>query len=91
MPGESQGQGTFGCFVDIPELAVSGLVHISLLSRSYLRYNESDCTLSAPGGVSWRAGDTLKVRVARVDLDARKLDFIPVSADGGGRRRGRTR
>jgi ribonuclease R len=68
----------FGCFVDIPEIAVSGLVHISLLSTSYLRYNESDCTLSAPGGVRWQAGDTLKVVVGHVDLEARKVDFIPV-------------
>ena len=81
----------FGCFVDIPDLAVSGLVHISLLSRSYLRYNESDCTLSAPGGVRWKAGDTLKVRVAHVDVDARKLDFTPVFGGGGERRRGRSR
>ena len=70
----------FGCFVDIPELAVSGLVHISLLSRSYLRYNESDHTLSAAGGGSWRAGDRLRVRVARVDFDTRRIDFTPAEA-----------
>ena len=67
----------FGCFVEIPELAVSGLVHVSLLSRKYVRFNESDQTLSAPGGGSWRIGDRIRVHVARVDFDARRVDFAP--------------
>lgn len=68
----------FGCFVEIPELAVSGLVHVSLLSRKFVRFNESDQTLSAPGGGSWRVGDRMRVHVARVDFDARRVDFVPV-------------
>lgn len=67
----------FGVFVEIPELATSGLVHVSLLSQRFLRYNESDATLSAPG-VSFRAGDRMKVHVANVDLRDRKIDFAPV-------------
>lgn len=67
----------FGCFVEIPELATSGLVHVSLLSHKFLKYNESDATLSAPG-VAFRAGDRLRVHVARVDFRNRKLDFVPV-------------
>ncbi len=68
----------FGCFVEIPELAVSGLVHVSLLSRRFVRYNESDNSLSAGSGKSWRAGDRIKVHVARVDFRERKIDFVPV-------------
>ena len=68
-----------GCFVEIPELAVSGLVHISLLSRKYVRFNESDRSLSAPGGGSWRIGDRMKVHVARVDFRQRRIDFTPCS------------
>ena len=68
----------FGCFVEIPELAVTGLVHVSLLSRRYVRFNESDQSLSAPGGGSWRAGDRLRVHVARVDFTQRRIDFVPV-------------
>ena len=68
----------FGCFVDVPELAVSGLVHVSLLSRGYVRFNESDQTLSAPGGGSWRIGDRMRVHVARVDFRQRRIDFVPV-------------
>ncbi|MBR3957592.1 MAG: VacB/RNase II family 3'-5' exoribonuclease [Kiritimatiellae bacterium] len=69
----------FGCFVDIPELAVSGLVHVSLLSRRFVKYNEHDQSLSAPGGGSWRAGSRLKVHVAKVDFQQRRVDFTPCS------------
>ena len=67
----------FGCFVDVPELAVSGLVHVSLLSRKFVTYNESDHSLSAPGGGSWRPGTMMKVHVARVDFAQRRIDFVP--------------
>ena len=67
----------FGCFVEIPELAVSGLVHVSLLSRKFVRFNEYDHTLSAPGGGSWSVGDRLKVHVAAVDFRQRRIDFVP--------------
>ena len=68
----------FGCFVEIPEIAVSGLVHISLLSRRFVRYNESDASLSAGGGESWHVGDRLRVQVASVDFSTRRIDFVPV-------------
>ena len=69
----------FGCFVEIPELAVSGLVHVSLLSRRFVKYNEHDQSLSAPGVGSWRAGSRLKVHVAKVDFRQRRVDFVPCS------------
>ena len=69
----------FGCFVEIPELAVSGLVHISLLSNRYVTFNASDQSLSAPGGASWHIGGKLKVHVARVDFRERRIDFVPAT------------
>ena len=79
----------FGCFVDIPELAISGLVHVSVLSRRYVRYNEFDHSLSAPGGETWRVGDRMKVRVANVDFRLRRIDFVPVSVSRASDRKGR--
>ena len=67
----------FGCFVEVPELAVSGLVHVSLLSHKFVRFNESDQSLSAYGGGSWRTGDRMRVHVAKVDFRQRRIDFIP--------------
>jgi ribonuclease R len=68
----------FGCFVDIPEIAASGLVHVSLLSHKFVKFNESDRTLSAPGGLKWRPGDKMRVKVARVDFRERRIDFVPI-------------
>jgi len=76
----------FGCFVEIPEIAVSGLVHVSTLSSRFLKFYESDQSLSAPGGESWHAGDGLRVRVNNVDFRSRRIDFVPV-VQGRGRRR----
>ena len=67
----------FGCFVEISDIAVSGLVHVSLLSRRFVRYNESDGTLSAPGGGKWKPGDRIRVRVSKVDMRNRRIDFTP--------------
>jgi ribonuclease R len=75
----------FGCFVEIPELAVSGLVHVSMLSHKFVRFNESDMSLSAPGGGTWRIGDRIKVNVAKVDFRQRRIDFVPCR-DRRGRR-----
>ncbi len=80
----------FGCFVDISELAISGLVHISVLSRRFVNYNESDHSLSAPDGKSWRIGDRMKVRVASVDFRLRRIDFVPAGDSRESGRKGRS-
>ena len=49
----------FGCFVEIPEIAVSGLVHVSLLARSFVSFDESTHVLSARGGARWKIGDRM--------------------------------
>jgi ribonuclease R len=81
----------FGCFVEIAELAVSGLVHVSVLSRKFVRYNENDGSLSAAGGASWRPGDRLRVHVAAVDFRQRRIDFVPVRepSRAGGKGKGK--
>ena len=68
----------FGCFVELPDLAISGLVHVSLLSRKFVRYNEYDGTLSAAGGGNWKMGDRLKVKVTNVDFRTRRIDLVPI-------------
>ena len=82
----------FGCFVDIPSLGVSGLVHISSLSGRYVIFNSSDSSLSAPGGESWRTGDEMDVMLDRVDPKTRRIDFVPAVSSGrrarGGKKKG---
>lgn len=67
----------FGLFVELKEFFVEGLLHITALTKDY--YHFDPVTLSLKGERSGRVfalNDTLSVRVARVDLDERKIDFV---------------
>ncbi len=83
---------SYGLFVDLPGLAIGGMVHISKLSQKFVRWDAAMETLS-DGHVSWRVGTKMKVRVASVDFAQRKIDFVPVetrdSAHGRCRKRGK--
>lgn len=66
----------YGLFVDVPALAVSGLVHVSTLSNRYVRFNERQVMLEADHR-TWKLGDTLRLQVVKVDWDNRWIDFAP--------------
>ena len=68
----------YGVFVDLPDLAVGGMVHVSKLSDAYLRWNDFDETLEG-GGRTWGVGLRLKVCVEKVDFDRRLVDFVPAA------------
>lgn len=75
--GVISGVTGFGFFVELTGIYVEGLVHISTLPNDYYHFNSMK--LSLEGERSRRAyclGDTVKVRVARVDLDEREIDFV---------------
>jgi ribonuclease R len=67
----------FGLFVEIPELQVQGLIHVSMLSDSFVQFNRRRGELSA-GSAVYRVGSRLSARPVAVDFDARKVDFAPV-------------
>ncbi len=67
----------YGVFVDIPALAMGGMVHISLLSNNFVRYNSANETLSA-GGRNYKVGMQLQVYVIKVDFNQRRADFAVV-------------
>ena len=75
----------FGLFVDVPALSTGGLVHVSTLSSRFVRYSEKNMSLS-DGRRTWRIGDTLRLKVVRVDWNNRWVDFVPAEEAG---RRGR--
>ena len=76
----------YGLFVDLPALAVGGMVHISKLADDFVRFDEFHETL-AGGGRTWAVGARLKVRVEKVDFDRRQVDFVPVSERNARKRR----
>jgi len=57
---------------------VEGLVHVSDLGRDYFHYDAGKHQLMGERTKKrYRLGDRLRVRVARVDLDTAKIDFVP--------------
>jgi ribonuclease R len=75
----------FGLFVRVPELHVDGLVHVSALPRDYYHRDPSGTALTGErSGQRYRLMDTMTVRLAGVDLEDRKIDFVPVDGEGGG-------
>ena len=69
----------FGVFAQLDQLLVEGLIHISDLVDDYYHFDESRHVLTGERtGRTWRLGDSLKVRVVRVDLDQMRIDFTPV-------------
>ncbi|MGM3425597.1 ribonuclease R [Pseudomonas benzopyrenica] len=72
----------FGLFVELSEVFVEGLVHVTALPDDYYHFDSVHHRLSGErSGRSYRLGDPLEVVVARVDLDERKIDFVlPASA-----------
>ncbi|WP_140625822.1 ribonuclease R [Methylibium rhizosphaerae] len=67
---------TFGLFVQLDELYVEGLVHITELGGEYFRFDEARQELRGERtGVRYATGARVRVQVSRVDLDGRKIDF----------------
>ncbi len=74
--GYVTGVQAFGLFVELEEIYVQGLVHVSSMSDDYYRFEERAHLLKGENtGRSYRLGDRVEVQIARVDLDRRQVDF----------------
>ncbi|NLC00089.1 MAG: S1 RNA-binding domain-containing protein, partial [Pseudomonas formosensis] len=74
---------SFGLFVELTDIYVEGLVHITALPADYYDFDAVQHTLTGErAGRVFRLGDSIRVKVARVDLDERKIDFEMASDDG---------
>lgn len=66
----------FGIFVELDEIYVEGLIHVTSLKNDYYSFDATKHRLvGTRGGHVYRLGDKMTVLVARVDLDERKIDF----------------
>ncbi len=74
--GTVTGVAPFGIFVTLDGLFVEGLVHVSELGTDYFQFNEAMHELRGERtGQRFRLTDAVTVQVARVDLEARKIEF----------------
>ena len=67
----------FGIFVELDDIYVEGLVHITELKKDYYHFDQVRHELVGErSGRSYKLTDKVMVKVARVDLDDKKIDFV---------------
>jgi len=74
--GVISGVTTFGFFVELKETFVEGLVRVTSLHDDYYHYQEKQyCLFGERTRKTFRIGDEVKVRIERVDVERRQIDF----------------
>jgi ribonuclease R len=76
----------FGVFVELKQVYVEGLVHITALPSDYYHFDAAKQRLVGERmRKTYKLGDPVRVKVMRVDLDERKIDFEMVDKPGSGK------
>ncbi len=74
--GIISGVASFGVFVELKDIYVEGLLHITALTNDYYEFDAvKHCLRGKRSGRSFCLGDPIQVQVARVDLDEAQIDF----------------
>jgi ribonuclease R len=74
------GVAAFGFFVELQDIFVEGLVRVTSLYDDYYQYHEKRyCLVGERTHKTFRMGDEVVVRVDRVDVERRHIDFGLVS------------
>ncbi len=69
----------FGIFVELDEVYVEGLVHVTALENDFYHFDPvSHCLVGENTSRVYRIGDRVRIQVANVNLDDRKIDFVMV-------------
>ena len=85
--GTISGVVAFGFFVLLDDYFVDGLVHVNALHDDYYEFREEEYSLVGDRrGRRFRLGDRVRVQVARVEKEERKIDFLleEIVPSGGG-------
>ena len=76
FPGVIAAVTNFGLFVELADLYIEGLLHVSALPGDYYHFDQSKQRLVGERTrQSFQLGGSVEVRVIRVDLDDRKIDL----------------
>ena len=79
--GIISGVTRFGFFAELKEIYIDGLVHVTSLRDDYYYFDAIHHRLVGErSGITYKLGDSLKVKVVKVDIDERKIDFELVDA-----------
>jgi ribonuclease R len=76
------GVQSYGFFVEIEDLLVEGLVHVSSLKDDWYEYRaRQSCLVGRKNRIAYRLGDRVEVEVKSVDYYRQQIDLVTV---GGG-------
>ncbi|HVA54834.1 MAG TPA: ribonuclease R [Gammaproteobacteria bacterium] len=68
----------FGLFVQLKELYVEGLIHVTSLPSDYYTFDAAGHRMIGErSGRVYRLTDPIRVRVSNVNLEEHKIDFVP--------------
>ena len=66
----------FGLFIELDDTQVEGLVHVTALNNDYFQFDAAQQRLVGErSGASFSIGDAIDIRVVRVDMEQRKIEF----------------
>ncbi len=75
--GVISGVNAFGLFVELDDIYISGLIHVTALDKDYFHFDPVGHRLTGERtGKVYRLGDLIKVQLAAVNMDERKIDFL---------------
>ncbi|WP_394782129.1 ribonuclease R [Undibacterium sp.] len=81
--GTISGVTQFGIFVQLDDIYIEGLVHVTELGADYFQYDDARHELRGERtGKRYQLTDRVTVEVSRVDLDARKIDLSIAQPSG---------
>lgn len=90
--GVISGATRFGMFVEINDLLVEGMIHVRDLEDDYYVYDEKNYALMGRRtGKRYRLGDSVRLKVVRVNAEEREIDFTIVGEAEQHRRPGKRR
>jgi len=73
---------SFGLFVELDNIHIDGLIHVTALGDDYYHFDAGKHRLLGERtNKSFRLGDALKVKLVRVSLDDKKIDLALVGAE----------
>jgi ribonuclease R len=91
--GVVSGVAAFGIFVELKDVYIEGLIHVTELGNDYFHFDPVSHRFTGErSGKSFRLADSIRVRVVRVDVEERKIDLARVATgEEPLRKRGRGR
>jgi ribonuclease R len=90
--GFISGTANFGLFVELADVFVEGLVHVTALGDDFYQHDEqAHCLRGRRSRRAFRLGDPIRVIVAGVSVERRQIDFALGDQETGSRRAPRRR